>query len=121
MSEVLRFGLVGLLNAAFGYGVFAVLILAGAWPAAALVIGTCAGVLFNMQTSRRLVFRTHGDAGRFIAVQSALLILNWAALRAANAVHIGELAAQALLILPIAALSYTLQKRLVFHDRDGTR
>ncbi|PZN93522.1 MAG: polysaccharide biosynthesis protein GtrA [Alphaproteobacteria bacterium] len=118
MNEVFRFGLAGILNAAFGYSVFALLILSGAWAGAALVIGTCAGVLFNMQTSRRLVFRIRGDAGRFIAVQAALLMLNWAALRALNAIHLGDLVAQAILILPVAALSYVMQKRLVFRGRD---
>jgi len=121
MTEILRFGLVGLLNAAFGYSVFAGLILAGAWPGTALVIGTIAGVLFNMQTSNRLVFRAQGDAGRFIVVQVALLILNWLALRAAHHLRVGDLLAQAILILPVAGLSYFLQKRLVYHRREDLR
>jgi putative flippase GtrA len=110
----LRFGLVGLLNAAFGYTVFALLVLAGIWPGVALVGSTIAGVAFNFQTSRRLVFRASGRALRFVAVYVVVLAANWAALRALQWCGLPDLESQALLTLPIAALSFVGQQVFVF-------
>ena len=111
---LLRFGLVGLLNAAFGYTVFALLVLMGIWPGVALVGSTIAGVAFNFQTSRRLVFRTGGRALRFIAGYGVVLTANWAALRALRWCGLPDLESQALLTLPIAALSFVGQQAFVF-------
>ena len=112
----LRFGLVGLLNAAFGYTVFAFLVLAGIWPGAALVGSTIAGVAFNFQTSRRLVFRSRGRALRFVAVYAVVLAVNWAALRTLRWCGLPDLESQALLVLPIAALSFLGQQTFVFEQ-----
>jgi putative flippase GtrA len=112
----LRFGLVGLLNAAFGYAVFALLVLAGLWAGAALVVANAAGVAFNFQTSQRLVFRS-GERGRglrFAALYGAVLIVNWMALRTLHNLGMSNLLAQALLVLPVAALSFLGQKLFVF-------
>jgi putative flippase GtrA len=109
-----RFGLVGLLNTGFGYTIFAVLVLAGIWPGAALAGTTAAAVVFNFQTSRRLVFRSNGPALRFIAVYIVVLAVNWAALRLLQWCGLPDLEAQALLTLPVAAVSFVGQQRFVF-------
>ena len=116
----LRFGLVGLLNAVFGYAVFALLIWLGIEPSVALVVATVAGTLFNFQTSRRLVFRSRGDAARFIAVYVVVLAINWTALRMLRRYGVAELEAQAILTLPVAALSFIGQRRFVFGRVGGT-
>ena len=115
----LRFGVVGLLNAAFGYAVFALLVLAGVWPGAALVVGAAAGVAFNFQTSRRLVFRSAGRALRFVAVYGVALTLNWVMLRALQEFGLSDLVGQALLVLPIAVVSFLGQKMFVFDPAEG--
>lgn len=115
----LRFGVVGLLNTAFGYAVFAAFVLAGVWPGAALVGATVAGVAFNFQTSRRLVFRSRGRVIRFIAVYAALLVLNWVALRILHGFGILELQTQAVLAVPVAAVSFLAQKTFVFDAEAG--
>jgi putative flippase GtrA len=112
----LRFGVVGLVNTAFGYAVFALLVLAGAWPGAALVASTVAGVAFNFQTSRRLVFRSGagGRGLRFAALYGGVLFVNWVALRALHGLNLSDLQAQAILVFPIAILSFAGQKLFVF-------
>jgi putative flippase GtrA len=112
----LRFGLVGLVNTAFGYVVFAALLLMGAGSLVALVMAAVAGVAFNFQTSRRLVFRAdgHGRGLRFVALYVLVLGLNWAALEAAARLGMSRLLAQALLAVPAAAISFLGQKLLVF-------
>ena len=110
----LRFAAVGLLNTAFGYAVFAALVLAGVGGGPALIVATLAGVAFNFQTSRRLVFRSGGRSFRFVVVYGAVLALNWAALRALVGLGLSELQGQALLALPVAALSFAGQRLFVF-------
>ena len=116
---LLRFGLIGLLNTAFGYMVFAVLVLAGVWAGAAIIVATIAGVAFNFQTSRRLVFRTHGRIFRFVALYGGVLALNWLALRALHATGLSDLISQALLVVPLACVSLFGQRALVFGPTAG--
>jgi putative flippase GtrA len=111
---ILRFGLAGLLNTGFGYMCFAILILIGAGPTMALVLATAAGVAFNFQTSRRLVFGTPGNVLRFGAVYAGVFALNWLALNGLIRLGAQPLVGQALLILPVAALSFLVQRILVF-------
>ncbi len=118
MELVLRFGVVGLLNAAFGYVVFALLIWLGAWTGAALVLAAAAGILFNFQTSRRLVFRSRGDVVRFVAVYIVVLTVNWGALYALRRYGMPDLVVQAILTLPVAAISFVGQRRYVFGRAD---
>jgi putative flippase GtrA len=82
--------------------------------AGALVGSAVAGVAFNFMTSRRLVFRTDGQLARFIALYAGLLTLNWLALRLASGIGLPDLAAQAILAMPIAGLSFVCQRRFVF-------
>jgi putative flippase GtrA len=115
----LRFGMVGLVNTGFGYAMFALLILAGAWPDAALVGATIAGVAFNFQTSRRLVFRSKGCSARFIALYIIVLVFNWAALRALRQCGLADIESQAMLAVPVAAVSFLGQKAFVFGQQTG--
>jgi len=116
---ILRFGVVGLLNTAFSYVAFVVLVLISGWPGAALAGATVAGVAFNFQTSRRLIFRSRGRVLWFVAVYIVVFALNWAALRSLLWYGVSPLWAQALLTPPIAAVSFIGQRTLVFAKLAG--
>ena len=62
----LKFILVGLLNTAFGYAVYAVLLFAGLDPQPALATSFGIGVIWNYFTTARLVF-DQGGFSRFPA------------------------------------------------------
>lgn len=109
-----RFGLAGILNTIFGYAVFAVLVVAGVWSSGALVAATLAGVAFNFQTSRRLVFGADGRPLRFVVLYGSVLLLNLVALRVLREIGLAELWSQAALALPVAALSFLGQRVWVF-------
>jgi putative flippase GtrA len=115
----LRFGLAGFVNTGFGYIVFVLLELMGCWPAAALAGSTITGIAFNFQTSRRLVFRSNGRIMWFVAVYSVVFSLNWVALRALHFSGLPDFESQALLIPPLAALSFVGQQMLVFDQSAG--
>jgi len=115
----LRFGVVGLLNTAIGYAVFALFILVGLGQAPALMLSTIASVAFNFQTSRRLVFRAQGRWMRFVLVYVIVFALDWALLHVARRYGVRELGAQLVLALPLAALSFVCQRAFVFRRLEG--
>jgi len=115
----LRFGIVGVLNTAFGYVVFAALMLAGVPSAVALILSTVISIAFNFQTSRRLVFRANSHWVRFLLVYAVVLAIDWTILRLAHTHGISELTAQLVLALPLAALSFFGQRLFVFDASAG--
>ena len=121
-SQFVRFLLVGALNTAFGYGVFALFILVGLHYGIAAALGTILGVLFNFQTIGRIVFesRDRGLLARFAAVYAITYVVNVAALRALEATRVHVLIVQAALVLPMAALAFALHRRFVFRREMGT-
>ena len=103
------------MNTAFGYVAFVTSLWLGLSSLPALVIATVAGVVFNFQTSRTLVFRGQpGVFGRFALVYSLLLLLNWAALSGLEKLGTPAWIGQALLTLPLALVSFSLQLLVVF-------
>lgn len=117
-NPFVRFLLVGGLNTAFGYGVFALLVLAGVHYAAAALLGTVLGVLFNFRTTGRIVFGSRDDRLllRFSLVYAITYAVNVAALKAAKSAGVPILLAGAVLTLPVSLLAFSLQRALVFRE-----
>ena len=114
--QFLRFVLVGVLNTAFGYGVFALLIaLRIPYPIAAF-LSTTLGILFNFKTYGVLVFGSHDNRliVRFFLVYAICYALNVAALAWGSAHHISLYLVAAVMALPMAGLSFVLNRRFVF-------
>jgi putative flippase GtrA len=115
-SPEVRFLVVGGLNTAFGYGVFALLIWLGLGHPAAIGLATVIGVAFNFQSTGRLVF---GGAplsrlGRFIAVYVFTYGINVAAVSALLRFDLNVYLANAIVVLPLAAITFMLQRKFVF-------
>jgi putative flippase GtrA len=117
--QFLRFLAVGALNALFGYACFATLVFVGLDYAIAVLVATVAGVLFNFETTGRVVFgnRDKRLVLRFAGVYSLTYIVNVLSLRALigwgglNAYLAGGIC-----VLPLAAMSYMLLRRFVFRS-----
>lgn len=115
----LRFLLVGGVNTAASYAVYAALLLAGLPYALANLGGLVFGILFGFRTHAALVFRQMPGRRfpRFFA--------GWAVLYGVNILLIGGMLrlgldaywAGALAIPPMALLSYLVQKQFVFGER----
>jgi len=114
-KALIRFGVASMLNTVFGYVTFALLLLSGVWPGAALAGTIIIAIGFNFQTSRRLMFRSNGHIARFVAVYIVVLIINFVALGVLRRHGLPDLVSQAFLTLPIAALSFAGQRHFVFN------
>jgi putative flippase GtrA len=118
----IRFLLVGVLNTLFGYLLYASLILIGLKYLLAFSISYVAGVLFNFQTIGKLVFKNKNNKllFRFVGVYVVLYLLNAEGLRIADALNINieyktkMLIASAILVVPMAMVSFVLNKIFVF-------
>lgn len=119
-TQFLRFLAVGVLNTAFGYGVFAGLVLAGTPPMPALVCAYLLGVPFNYATTGRWVFggipRTFRSFARFVAAYVVIYAFNAVLYRAVEAWVGLPLLAQALCLPMVAVFSFLLFRLHVFKD-----
>lgn len=118
-QRFIRFAIVGLLNSAFGLGVYALLIHWGFAVWAALIAANIAGVSFNYVTTGKLAF-SHRGANRFPSFVSIYLLcylLNYLAITLLVRMHLGPVTSQVLLTPCMAVLSYLLQSRYVFRQR----
>ena len=105
-----RFLAVGVLNTAFGYALYALLIWLGLAPQPALAVSFAIGVMWNYLTHARLVFDQSGYRRvlPYAGAYGLIYLINAGALQAALVAGLSPLAAQALLVLPMAALAFIL-------------
>ncbi len=115
-ARLFRFLAIGVLNTAFGYGVFAFLIWYGLHYSLAAAISTVLGVLFNFKTTGALVFRSHDNSKiiRFVLAYMVVYCANVVALTALVHIELGAYLAGLILVLPLALLAYFLNSRFVF-------
>lgn len=117
LPQPVRFLLVGGLNTAFGYGLFALFTWGGLAYPLAIALATVLGVLFNFQTTRRLVFDGGGGLDRlwrFVGVYGLIYVLNVAAVAVLLRVGLNIYLANALAMAPLVAASFLLQRSFVF-------
>lgn len=117
-AKIGRFLATGLLNTAFGYGLYALLVAAGVPYLPALVLATAAGVVFNYFSFGRLAFRvTPARAGfaRFVAGYGLALALNAALLWAAHErLGLDPYTAQLACLPPTVVATYLILNRWVY-------
>lgn len=95
---------------------YALLLLLGIHYALALMLATVIGVLFNFKTTGILVFKNRKNRliYKFIIAYSSTYVLNVGILKVCKSWCINLFAVQAVLVLPMASLSYLLNKYFVF-------
>ena len=111
-----KFVLVGILNTAFGYLVFALLLFFGLHYTLAVILSTIAGVLFNFKTTGTLVFKNHNNKliFKFVAVYTITTTLGIIILRMAELAHINLYLAGLVSTGICAIISFLLNKNWVF-------
>jgi putative flippase GtrA len=112
----LRFVVAGALNTAFGFSVYAVLVLVRLPVWLALILATVAGIAFNFLTTGGFVF---GDlrarrVPRFALAYLGLYLVNLALVEWIAHWTGGPITAQACIVVPLACLTYYVMREFVF-------
>lgn len=110
VRRFIRFVIVGVVNTAFGYGLYALLVLSTAPPQIALFLSFFIGVLWNYFTTARFVFEVSGF-GRLPAYAACYIfvyMLNAGSLHVAIDSGVAPLIAQAVLTPVAAVLTFVL-------------
>ncbi len=110
VRRFIRFVIVGVVNTAFGYGLYALLVLSTAPPQIALFLSFFIGVLWNYFTTARFVFEVSGF-GRLPAYAACYIfvyMLNAGSLHVAIDSGVTPLIAQAVLTPVAAVLTFVL-------------
>ncbi|MCX7194008.1 MAG: GtrA family protein [Proteobacteria bacterium] len=118
--RMLRFLGVGLLNTAFGYGIYAGLVFIELPYLIALFLATVAGVIFNYFTIGGMVFKARSGwrvFGRFIAAYVIVYIVNAALLGImTNLFHLGPYLGQIVCIPPNVMTGWILMNYWVYKN-----
>lgn len=114
----IRFLLVGGLNTVFGYLMFAFFAYLTDNATLSVILSNMVGVLFNFKTYGTLVFKSNdnGRIYRFVGAYLFLITLQILSLKTLG--HFGitnSYAAGGIIALPMAALSFLLMRKFVFH------
>ena len=115
-SEILRFIVAGGINTLFGYAIYSLGILLGAPVWIALLIGMLLGTVFNFFTTGGYAFRQLSAKRypRFVACYLLVYGVNILMIEILSRWISNSLVTQAILLVPLATLSYVLMARLVF-------
>lgn len=115
-SRLIKFLAVGFINTIFGYGVYYFGLLMGLHYGLAISIATILGVLFNFKSIGSLVFKSKDNSRlcKFIFVYILIYCLNFFGIWFLLFWGVREAISGALLLLPLAILSYYLNSRFVF-------
>ncbi|MEH2066868.1 MAG: GtrA family protein [Nostoc sp.] len=115
-KRFIRFLIVGVINTLFGYSLFSLLILLSFRYEVAALISTMCGVLFNFKTIGIIVFKNNNNflIFKFIGVYIIIYFLQILFLKQLLAYKINLFVAGALILFPLALISYTLNKIFVF-------
>ncbi|HWU02310.1 MAG TPA: GtrA family protein [Novosphingobium sp.] len=118
LREVLRYLVAGVVNTAFGYGLYAALVWAGMGRYGAQGVGYVAGTAFNYFTYSRHVFRDAAPAkARFVLSYAGNYLVNLAGLALVSRLVANPYAAGAVTTLAVVALNFLVLKHLVFGKR----
>lgn len=116
-AQIIKFILVGILNTAFGYSLFALFIYLGLYYPLAVLFSTILGVLFNFKTIGKLVFGSsdNGLIFRFALVYVITYLLNIFFLWLFKKFGFENMYINGfVLLIPLATVSFLLNKFFVF-------
>lgn len=120
-KQFFKFLIVGGLNTVFGYGLFALFLFFRFHYSLAVLFATVLGVFFNFFTIGKLVFLNskHQLIWKFIGVYIIVYVLNVSGLWIFEQLMFNLYIAGALLVLPLAVVSFILNKYWVFTTNQG--
>ena len=118
-EKFLKFLFVGALNTVFGYSIYAIFVAIGLQANIALFLQYIFGILWNFKTTGAIVFKNHNNRliFKFFGSYVFTFIVNSILLKILiDYIHMNDYLAQAILVLPVAMLSFTIFKFYVFKE-----
>lgn len=121
LRKIGRFLLAGGLNTAFGFAIYALFVYLGFPVWATVTLSMIAALIFNYLTYGGIVFKdlSWRTLPQFVVFYIALAGLNTALLHGLNSLGFGALLAQAILVAPLAVISYVGLNNFIF-DKSKT-
>jgi len=115
-NKFLRFLIVGSINTLFSYTVYAILIFLRVHYSIAIFMANGLGVLFSFKTTGKLVFKSSDNRliFKFIIVYAVIYLLSVSGVKILLDLSMNKYIAGALIALPMAIISFTLNKKFVF-------
>lgn len=117
--EIVRFGVAGVLNTAFGFGLYSLLVVLGIAVPLALLLATVAGVFFNFFTFGGLAFRRLQvrRLPRFLVAYAGIYVFNLVLLEGLRrATGLGPIVAQLACLVVVAPTAYLVLRAKVFKE-----
>lgn len=117
-KKFIRFLLIGGINTMFGYSIFALGIFIGLHYSLATLFSIVLGICFNFLTTGKIVFNNNKNhlIFRFAFVYGISYGVNVFFLYIFNSLGVNNYLGGAILIFPVAVLSFTLQRFFVFSE-----
>ena len=117
-NRFIRYLFVGVINTAFGYLLFALLIYLHLHYSLASLLATIASVLFNFKTIGKIVFNSSNTSliKKFLNVYSFTYLLNIGGLSVFSIYHINMYVAGFILLALITPISFILNRNYVFKN-----
>jgi len=125
ISQFVRFNIVGIVNTALTYAIYAGLVFVGVNHFIALGADYAVGIVFSFVMNKRLTFRVQGRAGiwmfaRMIGSYALILALNAAILWAlVDKGGVNTYLGQAVALVVVALVSFAAQRVFVFRVHRG--
>jgi len=115
-GQVLRFGVVGILNTIFSYSIYALGIYLGLTYYVASLISMIVGVMVSFATQGRLVFRAQlkGRFPSYLLMWLLLYLVNVGTIRWLLTFDLNQYVAGLIAAIPVVIASFVLQKFIIF-------
>lgn len=117
-KQVFLFLIVGCINTMFSYLCFSFFIFFGLHYTIAVFLASCFGILFNFNTTGRIVFKNSKKIliFKFIGVYFFLFLLNISSLKFLQIFSTNYYLTEFVTIIPLAFLAFLLNKFVVFTE-----
>jgi len=116
-EKFFKFLFVGALNTVFAYSIYALFVSVGLIPNVALTLQYIIGILWNFKTTGSIVFKNRDNKliFKFFGAYIITFIINSSILYLlVDVLNLNDYLAQALLVLPMAMVSFVIMKFWVF-------
>ena len=115
--KFVKYLFVGFMNTVFSYMVYAICVTILSRPTLSLAISYVIGILFNFQTTGRIVFKNKNNTlifKFFLSYLTTFFINRYFLDTLVSTFHVDKYLSKAVLVFPIAMISFLLLKHFVF-------